>query len=70
MVPHFNVFTLKNLTMVFQDVVSELESKLPNLPLVYLYENKGKNWHYKNNKTCAKFPTIYDLHINNIYWLE
>lgn len=53
-----------------KDVVQELATQLPNLPLVYLHENKGKNWHYKGNKTCAKFPTIYDLHINNIYWQE
>lgn len=51
-------------------VVEELAAQLPNLPLVYLHENKGKNWHYKGNKTCAKFPTLYDLHINNIYWQE
>ena len=53
-----------------KDLVQELANQLPNLPLVYLHENKGKNWHIKGNKTCAKFPTIYDLHINNIYWQE
>lgn len=53
-----------------KDLVKELANQLPNLPLVYLHENKGKNWHIKGNKTCAKFPTIYDLHINNIYWQE
>ena len=36
-------------------------------PLVYLLDKKG--FHYKN-KTCAKFPTIYDININNIYWQE
>ena len=31
---------------------------------------QGKNWHLqKANKTsCAKFPTLWDLHINNLYW--
>eukprot|EP00095_Tigriopus_kingsejongensis_P007169 snap_masked-scaffold211_size255937-processed-gene-1.13 protein:Tk07169 transcript:snap_masked-scaffold211_size255937-processed-gene-1.13-mRNA-1 annotation:"PREDICTED: uncharacterized protein LOC103506484" len=53
-----------------KEVVEELAAQLPNLPLVYLHENKGKNWHYKGNKTCAKFPTLYDLHINNLYWQE
>ena len=54
------------------DVVRELADQLPNLPLVYLHANKGKNWHLqKGNKTsCAKFPTLWDLHINNLYWQE
>ena len=50
-----------------KEVLSELERQLPNLPLVYLLDKKG--FHYKN-KTCAKFPTIYDININNIYWQE
>ena len=34
--------------------------------------SQGKNWHLqKANKTsCAKFPTLWDLHINNLYWQE
>ena len=51
-------------------VVKELERQLPNLPLEYLHTNKDKKWHYKKDKSCAKFPTLYDLHINNIYWQE
>lgn len=27
-------------------VVKELAGQLPNLPLVYLHENKDKKWHY------------------------
>jgi len=50
-----------------KEILSELERHLPNLPLVYLLDKKG--FHYKN-KTCAKFPTIYDININNIYWQE
>ncbi|XP_040563465.1 uncharacterized protein [Lepeophtheirus salmonis] len=53
-----------------QDLVKDLQMKLPNLPIVYLQENKNKNWHYRNQSTCAKFPTLYDLHFNNIYWQE
>ena len=36
------------------------------------YLTQGKNWHLnKANKTsCAKFPTLWDLHINNLYWQE
>ena len=50
-----------------KEVIKELEKNLPNLPLAYLLDKKG--FHYKN-KTCAKFPTIYDININNIYWQE
>lgn len=50
-----------------KEVLAELEKQLPNFPLVYLMDKKG--FHYKN-KTCAKFPTIYDININNIYWQE
>lgn len=50
-----------------KEVIKDLERHLPNLPLVYLADKKG--FHYKN-KTCAKFPTIYDININNIYWQE
>ena len=50
-----------------KEVIKDLQKQLPNLPLVYLADKKG--FHYKN-KTCAKFPTIYDININNIYWQE
>merc|ERR1712241_89105 len=50
-----------------KEILADLEKQLPNLPLVYLLDKKG--FHYKN-KTCAKFPTIYDININNIYWQE
>ena len=53
-----------------RDLVEELQGKLPNLPLVYLHENKGKDWHLRDNKTCAKFPRLFDLHISNLYWQE
>ena len=50
-----------------KEVLAELEKQLPNFPLTYLLDKKG--YHYKN-KTCAKFPTIYDIHVNNMYWQE
>ena len=50
-----------------KEVLRDLERQLPNFPLLYLLDKKG--YHYKN-KTCAKFPTIYDININNIYWQE
>lgn len=50
-----------------KEILADLEKQLPNFPLVYLMDKKG--YHYKN-KTCAKFPTIYDIHVNNMYWQE
>lgn len=52
------------------DLVKELQSQLQNLPITYLQENKNKNWHYKNETSCAKFPALYDIHFNNIYWQQ
>ncbi len=57
----------KSLKKSDKETVAELERQLPNFPLVYMLDKKG--YHYKN-KTCAKAPTIYDVHVNNIYWQE
>ena len=51
-----------------KQLLTDLQEQLPNLPLSYLHENKNKN--FGLNKTCAKYPTIYDLHISNVYWQE
>ena len=50
-----------------KELFSELELKLPNLPLVYLNEKKNLS---KKNQTCDHFPNIYDINLNNIYWQE
>jgi len=50
------------------ELANRLQAKLPNLPI--LYWQKHKNHQLGINKTCAKFPDIYDLHFNNIYWQE
>ena len=51
-----------------KQLLTDLQEQLPNLPLSYLHENKNKN--FGLNKTCAKYPSIYDLHISNVYWQE
>jgi len=50
------------------ELVRKLQSQMPNLPLVYWQQNKNKK--LGKNKTCAKYPDIYDLHFNNKYWQE
>ena len=51
-----------------KQLLTDLQAQLPNLPLAFLQEVKNKN--YGLNKTCAKYPTIYDIHISNVYWQE
>eukprot|EP00092_Neocalanus_flemingeri_P040314 GFUD01043909.1.p1 GENE.GFUD01043909.1~~GFUD01043909.1.p1 ORF type:complete len:570 (+),score=158.65 GFUD01043909.1:188-1897(+) len=48
------------------DLVNKLQPQMPNLPIVYWQQNKNKKM--GKNKTCAKYPDIYDLHFNNKYW--
>ena len=50
------------------DLVNRVQNQVPNLPLVYWQQNKGKK--LGQNKTCALYPDIYDLHFNNKYWQE
>lgn len=45
----------------------ELKRHLPSLPDSYVKPNKIKNTFYKN-ESCAKYPNVYDLEFNNIYW--
>jgi len=46
----------------------QLQAQIPNLPLVYWFENKNKA--RSKNSTCAKYPSVYDIHFNNIYWQQ
>ncbi len=50
-----------------EDIVREVQNVLPNLPIAYWNENKNKAIYYKND-TCAKFPSVFDLEFNNLYW--
>ena len=49
-------------------LASKLQPQMPNLPIVYWQENKNKAMLI--NSTCAKFPSVFDLHFNNKYWQE
>lgn len=49
-------------------LASKLQPQMPNLPIVYWQENKDKKMYV--NSTCAKFPSVFDLHFNNKYWQE
>jgi hypothetical protein len=50
------------------ELTARLQARMPNLPLVYWYENKNKQ--LGRNTSCAQYPGIYDIHFNNIYWQQ
>ncbi|XP_055380469.1 uncharacterized protein LOC129611370 [Condylostylus longicornis] len=47
-------------------LVHDVESRLPSLPIAYW--NKNKNFIQQKSSTCAKYPSIFELEFNNIYW--
>lgn len=47
-------------------LVEEIQNKMPSLPIVYW--NKYKNKPMGMNSTCARFPSMFDLEFNNLYW--
>ncbi|XP_023326460.1 uncharacterized protein LOC111699919 [Eurytemora carolleeae] len=46
----------------------KLQVQIPNLPLVYWFQNRKNN--PSKNSSCAKYPSVYDIHFNNIYWQQ
>lgn len=53
-----------------EDILAvEAAKRLPSLPIAYWEKHKGKQpVKFYKNKTCAAFPTIYDLEFDNVYW--
>ncbi|XP_043486161.1 LOW QUALITY PROTEIN: uncharacterized protein LOC122513754 [Polistes fuscatus] len=58
-----------------EELIEEIEERLPSLPLAYWSKSNKLNGQQnklskKGNESCAnfKFPSIYDLEFNNIYW--
>ncbi|XP_011305959.1 uncharacterized protein [Fopius arisanus] len=52
------------------EIVNEIEKRLPSLPLAYWMKSsaiKPPN-QAKSSGCVAKFPSIFDLEFNNIYW--
>lgn len=48
-------------------LLEEIQNRLPSLPIIYWNKLKNKNMFYKN-ESCAKFPSIFELEFNNVYW--
>ena len=51
-----------------EDPVAYVESQVPNLPLNWYYNSKGKGMAL--NQSCAKMPDLLKLRYNNLYWQE
>uniref|UniRef100_A0A6P7GIF3 Glycosyltransferase family 92 protein n=1 Tax=Diabrotica virgifera virgifera TaxID=50390 RepID=A0A6P7GIF3_DIAVI len=47
-------------------LIDDIQKRIPNLPMIYW--NKYKNPPTGLNNTCARFPSVFDLEFNNIYW--
>ncbi|GLV36768.1 uncharacterized protein CBL_02397 [Carabus blaptoides fortunei] len=47
-------------------LVEEVQNRMPSLPIVYWNKNKNKPMYI--NSTCAKYPSVFELEFNNIYW--
>lgn len=52
-----------------QLIMGQVRQRLPNLPATYWneYKNDKQPTYYKND-SCAKFPSVYELEFNNVYW--
>ncbi|KAK6634678.1 hypothetical protein RUM43_012079 [Polyplax serrata] len=50
-----------------EKIINKIEKNLPSLPIAYWTKNKNQVKFYKN-ESCARFPSIYDLQFNNVYW--
>lgn len=48
-------------------IVQEVQRQLPSLPIAYWNRHKNRPMFYKN-ESCAKFPSIFELEFNNVYW--
>lgn len=49
-----------------EQLVRDVESRIPSLPIAYW--SKNKNFLQQKSSTCAKYPSIFELEFNNIYW--
>ena len=49
------------------EYLRDVQNALPFLPVLFWKENENENLFYKNS-SCAKFPNLYDLEYNNIFW--
>ncbi|XP_062713350.1 uncharacterized protein LOC134290268 [Aedes albopictus] len=48
-----------------EQLVRDVESRIPSLPIAYWSKHKNA---VQKKAACAKYPSIFELEFNNIYW--
>lgn len=51
-----------------QQLIEEIAERIPSLPLDDWTRNSKLASQKRGNDSCARYPQIYDLEFNNIYW--
>lgn len=59
-------FVDKSPSLSEDKLVEDIQKRMPSLPIAYWNKNKNKPMGFNN--TCARFPSMFDLEFNNIYW--
>ncbi|CAH1962938.1 unnamed protein product [Acanthoscelides obtectus] len=59
-------FVDKSPTLSEDNLIEDIQKRMPNLPIVYWNKNKNKPMGF--NSSCARFPSMFDLEFNNLYW--
>ncbi|XP_068224432.1 uncharacterized protein [Palaemon carinicauda] len=49
-----------------QEMSANIQEQQPNIPIEFW--QKSKNKQLSMNNSCAKMPSLYDIHFNNDYW--
>lgn len=62
----FEILVDNRTAMDDEQLVRDVESRIPSLPIAYW--SKNKNFLQQKSSTCAKYPSIFELEFNNIYW--
>ncbi|KAJ8890973.1 hypothetical protein PR048_010482 [Dryococelus australis] len=57
----------KSPVLTEDQVIQEIQRKLPSLPITFWNQYKNKAMYFKNS-SCARLPSIFELEFNNIYW--
>lgn len=57
---------VNSLTMPPEEIIKVMEKTSRNLPIAFIERNRDKV--LRLTKTCARFPSVYDIQFNNIYW--
>ncbi|XP_039298427.1 uncharacterized protein LOC111057086 [Nilaparvata lugens] len=48
-------------------ILIQLKKQLPSLPISFWHRNMNRGLFFNNN-TCARYPDIFELEFNNLYW--